>query len=264
MSNDKKPSSLSVSQLTVNYDKTPVLWDVSFEAPAGKLIAIIGPNGAGKSTLIKVILGLVAPLSGKVLFSGSPLKSVQDKVAYIPQKDSVDWDFPLTVEDLVLMGRFGRLGLFKHPRAADREAALKALEKVDMLPFKDRQINALSGGQKQRVFLARAIAQDADYYFLDEPFSGIDHASQVLIMRLLKELAEKGKMVFVVHHDLPDIEAHFDWVVMLNLRLSAAGAVSEVYNAQSLALTYGRSFHLLDDVMKLSKKTQEGYGPFTS
>lgn len=252
--------SISVEQLTVNYDKTPVLWDISFNLPSGRLIAVVGPNGAGKSTLLKAILGLVDPLGGRVLFSGRPLKEVQSKVAYIPQKESVDWDFPLMVEDLVLMGRYGRLGLFKRPRAADKEAALMALDKVGMLPFKDRQINQLSGGQKQRVFLARAIAQDAEYYLLDEPFAGIDHASENLIMTLLKELASKGKTIVVVHHDLPDIEAYFDWVVMLNLRLTAAGPVDKVYNAETLALTYGRSYHLLDDVMKLSRQVKEGYG----
>ncbi|MCB1113389.1 MAG: metal ABC transporter ATP-binding protein [Chlamydiia bacterium] len=255
-----KNNQVVVEQLTVNYDKTPVLWDISFEVPQGQLVAIIGPNGAGKSTLIKAVLGLVEPLSGKVTFDGQKLLDVQKKIAYIPQKETIDWDFPLTVEDLVLMGRYGRLGIFKRPRAADKEAALASLEKVGMLPFKDRQINQLSGGQKQRVFLARAIAQDADYYFLDEPFSGIDHTSEKVIMGLLKELVAKGKTIFVVHHDLPDIEAHFDWVIMLNLRLSASGPVKEVYNADNLELTYGRSYHLLDDVMKLSKKTKEGYG----
>lgn len=250
---------LAVSQMTVNYDKTPVLWDISFEIPAGVLVGIIGPNGAGKSTLLKALLGLVIPLTGKVEFFGKPLKEVKQKVAYVPQKDSVDWDFPLTVEDLVLMGRYGRLGLFRQIREADREACHLALEKVDMLAFKDRQINQLSGGQKQRIFLARALAQDAEIYFLDEPFAGIDHASETVILALLKDLTKKGKTVLVVHHDLLDIEKHFDWVVMLNLRLSAAGPTHLVYNADTLASTYGKNYHLLDDVMKLAKKAQEGY-----
>lgn len=250
---------LSVSQLTVNYDDTPVLWDISFEIPCGKLVGIIGPNGAGKSTLLKALLGLVLPLSGKVEFFGEPLKKVQQRVAYVPQKDSVDWDFPLTVEDLVMMGRYGRLGLFRHPRAADRTACLQALDLVGMSDYKARQINQLSGGQKQRIFLARALAQDADTLLLDEPFTGIDIPSEKLILKLLKELTTQGKTVFVVHHDLPDIEEHFDWVVMLNLRLTAAGPISEVYTPSTLSSTYGKSFHLLDDVMKLSKKTKEGY-----
>lgn len=249
---------LSVSQLTVNYDKTPVLWDITFKVPQGVLVGIIGPNGAGKSTLLKSLLGLVDPLSGKVEFRGLSLKKVQQKLAYIPQKETVDWDFPLTVEDLVLMGRYGKMGLFRRPRPADKQACLLALEKVGMLEFKDRQISHLSGGQKQRIFLARALAQDAEIYFLDEPFAGIDLASETLILRLLKDLAKRGKTVFVVHHDLPDIEAHFDWVVMLNMRLTAAGPVKEVYNPETLAATYGKSFHLLDDVMKLSKQTKRG------
>lgn len=252
-------AALSVSQLTVNYDKTPVLWDISFDVPAGVMVGIIGPNGAGKSTLIKSVLGLVTPLTGKVEFFGKTLKEIQEKIAYVPQKDSVDWDFPLTVEDLVIMGRYGRLGLFKRPRQADRQACYSALEQVGMLEFKDRQINQLSGGQKQRIFLARALAQDADIYFLDEPFAGIDITSETLILRLLKSLVKNGKTVFVVHHDLSDIEDHFDWVVMLNLKLSAAGPVEEAYNKESLSSTYGKSYHLLDDVMKLSKKTKEGY-----
>lgn len=254
-----KPA-LTVSQLTVNYDKTPVLWDISFEIPYGKLVAIIGPNGAGKTTLIKALLGLALPLSGKMEFFGEPFKEVQYKIAYVPQKESVDWDFPLTAEDLVMMGRYGRLGLFSRPREADKVACLQALELVGLKEMKDRQINQLSGGQKQRLFLARALAQDADLLFLDEPFSGIDITSEALILKLLKELTRKGKTVFVVHHDLPDIEEHFDWVIMLNLRLVAAGPIHETYNSDTLASTYGKSFHLLEDVMKLSKKTQEGYG----
>lgn len=261
---NSEPYSLLVSQLTVNYDKTPVLWDINLKIPQGVLVGIIGPNGAGKSTFLKALLGLVTPLSGKVEFEGQPLKKYQQKLAYIPQKETVDWDFPLTVEDLVLMGRYGRLGLFRRPRAADRQACLLALEKVGMLEYKDRQISQLSGGQKQRIFLARALAQDADLYFLDEPFAGIDLASETLILRLLKDLTKKGKTVFVVHHDLPDVEAHFDWVIMLNLRLSAAGPVNEVYNPKNLASTYGKSYHLLDDVMKLSKLTKEGYDQHSS
>lgn len=257
-------AALVVSQLTVNYDKTPVLWDISFSIPQGVLVGIIGPNGAGKSTLVKALLGLVTPLSGRMDFFGEPLAKVQQKVAYVPQKESVDWDFPLTVEDLVLMGRYGRLGLFRHPRQADKAACQQALELVGMQEFKERQINQLSGGQKQRIFLARALCQDADILFLDEPFTGIDLTSETLILKLLKELTRKGKTVFVVHHDLPDIEEHFDWVIMLNMRLVAAGSVAEAYHPDTLRSTYGKSFHLLDDVMKLSKKTIEGYGKYTS
>lgn len=255
-----KPA-LSVSQLTVNYDKTPVLWDITFEIPRGILVGIIGPNGAGKSTLVKALLNLVKPISGRIEFFGEPLEAVQKKIAYVPQKDSVDWDFPMTVEELVIMGRYGRLGLFAHPRQADKAACHHALDLVSMGEFKDRQINQLSGGQKQRIFLARALAQDADILFLDEPFTGIDLASETLIIKLLKDLSAKGKTVFVVHHDLPDIEEHFNWVIMLNMRLISFGPILEAYNPDTLSSTYGKSFHLLNDVMKLSKRTKEGlYG----
>lgn len=255
---------LLVSQLTVNYDKTPVLWDISLSIPQGKLVGIIGPNGAGKSTLLKALLGLVKPLSGRIEYYGAPFSAMQQRIAYVPQKDSIDWDFPITVEELVLMGRYGRLGLFRHPRDADRAASLQALDLVGMRELKGRQINQLSGGQKQRIFLARALCQDADILFLDEPFSGIDINSENLILKLLKELAHKGKTLFVVHHDLPDIEEHFDWVIMLNMRLVAVGPVLEAYNPDTLSSTYGKSFHLLHDVMQLSKKAKEGYGKHTT
>jgi manganese/zinc/iron transport system ATP- binding protein len=254
----KKPAALQTYQLSVNYDKTPVLWDISLEIPPGKLVGIIGPNGAGKSTFIKTALGLINPISGKIEFFGEPLKAVRKRVAYVPQRESVDWDFPITVKDLVLMGRYGRLGLFKWPRKADLMAADHYLEMVGMSAYANRQINQLSGGQQQRVFLARALLQEADLYFMDEPFSGIDLATEMSIMNLLRQLIVKGKTVFVVHHDLNTVESYFDWVIMLNMRLIACGATQEAFNTETLNTTYGKSYSLFDEALRLSQNKTKG------
>jgi manganese/zinc/iron transport system ATP- binding protein len=249
---------LEINQLTVNYGKTPVLWDISMSIPPGVLVGILGPNGAGKSTLIKAALGLVKPLSGKVEFNGQPLKRVRGQVAYVPQRESVDWDFPVTVRDLVVMGRYGRLGLFRRPREADWAAADHYLELVGMKSFANRQINQLSGGQQQRVFLARALCQEADIYFLDEPFAGVDLATERIIIQLLQELRAKGKTVFVVHHDLNTVENYFDWVILLNMRLIAYGPTLECFTPTNLNATYGKSYALFDEALKLSKEKQIG------
>lgn len=258
MEKKSKPA-LQVYQLTVNYDKTPVLWDISLEIPKGALVGIIGPNGAGKSTFIKAVLGLVKPISGKVEFFGQNLKETRSKIAYVPQRESVDWDFPITVRDLVLMGRYGKLGLFHKPRAADWAAADHYIEMVGMAPYSHRQISQLSGGQQQRVFLARALIQEADIYFMDEPFAGIDLATETMIMQLLRKLKEEGKTVFVVHHDLNTVESYFDWVMLLNMRLVACGPVQLVFNGDTLNLTYGKSYALFDEVLKLSQNKMTGY-----
>jgi manganese/zinc/iron transport system ATP- binding protein len=247
-----------VHQLTVNYDKTPVLFDISLEVPKGKLVGIIGPNGAGKSTFIKTALGLVKPISGKVEFFHEPLKNVRRRVAYVPQRETVDWDFPITVRELVLMGRYGQLGIFRMPRAADRAACDHYLEVVGMTAFADRQISQLSGGQQQRVFIARALIQEADIYFMDEPFAGIDIATEKVIMDLLRKLKDEGKTVFVVHHDLNSVESYFDWLIMLNMRLTAAGPVSQVFNPETLHDTYGKSYSLFDEALKLSLQKSKG------
>lgn len=251
-------AALQVNQLTVNYDKTPVLWDVSLEVPPGTLVGIVGPNGAGKSTFIKAAMGLVPPISGSIEFFGLPLKSVRQRIAYVPQRESVDWDFPITVRDLVLMGRYGRLGLFRWPRAADFSAVMHHLEQVGMAGYADRQISQLSGGQQQRVFIARALIQDADIYFMDEPFSGVDLATENVIMGLLRHLKSKGKAVFVVHHDLNTVENYFDWAIMLNMRLIACGEVSKVFNVETLNMAYGKSYALFDEALKLSQKKTIG------
>lgn len=254
----KERDALLVSQLTVNYGKTPVLWDISLNIPSGLLVGIVGPNGAGKSTFIKTVLGLVKPISGKIKFFGHPLQTVRQKIAYVPQRESVDWDFPITVRELVLMGRYGRLGLFRWPRAADWSAVDYHLEQVGMLAYADRQISQLSGGQQQRVFIARALLQDADVYFMDEPFAGIDQTTEEVIMNLLRHLKAKGKTVFVVHHDLNTIESYFDWIILLNMRLVACGEVSKVFNAEALNVAYGKSYALFDEAIKLSQQKTSG------
>lgn len=244
--------------LTVSFAKTPVLWDISLSVPPGELVGIIGPNGAGKSTLIKSALGLVRPIAGTVSFFGKPLREVRSKIAYIPQRESVDWDFPITVEELVLMGRYGKLGLFKRPSKVDYEAVHHYLDVVGLLQYKDRQISQLSGGQQQRAFLARALIQEADIYFLDEPFIGIDAATEWMMVHLLKKLVSQGKTVFVVHHDLNAVEYFFSWVILLNLRLIASGKQEEVFTPANLKQAYGKNWALLDEASKLAAMKQRG------
>ncbi len=251
-------TALKTSHLSVNYDRTPVLWDINVEVPAGQLIGIIGPNGAGKTTFIKAVQELTPSLSGKIEFFGEPLGKVRNRIAYVPQKETVDWDFPITVRDLVLMGRYGHLGLFRWPRAADYAAVDHYLSLVGMKDFQDRQISQLSGGQQQRVFIARALLQEADVYFMDEPFSGIDLSTEKTIVSILRQLQEKGKTVFVVHHDLNTVETYFDWLILLNMRLVASGPVKDVFNADMLNATYGKSYSLLDEALKLSQQKTEG------
>lgn len=239
-------NSVEVSDLTVAYDTKPVLWDVDLQIPKGKLVAVIGPNGAGKTTLIKAMLGLLKPVTGRVIFpeSGAAVNS-KNRIGYVPQSESVDWDFPATVLDVVLMGRYGHLGWLRRPRKADREMALQTLEKVGMKEYAQRQISQLSGGQQQRVFLARALVQQADIYFMDEPFKGVDVQTEKSIVLLLKELKEMGKTVIVVHHDLQTVADYFDWVTLINLRVVASGPVNDVFHEENLGKTYKSSQILL-------------------
>ena len=242
------PPPLEVHDLTVAYDRRPVLWDIDFSVPDGKLIGIIGPNGAGKSTLIKAALGMVPVASGWVKIYGRPYEEQRRLIGYVPQRESVDWDFPTDALDVVLMGRYGRLGWFRRPRREDREIALSCLRKVGMSDFARRQISQLSGGQQQRVFLARALAQDASLYFMDEPFAGVDAATEKAIVALLHDLQEQGKTVLVVHHDLQTVREYFDWVIMLNMRQIAVGPTEEVYNAENLQKTYGGRLTIVSEV----------------
>lgn len=225
---------IKVEDLTVTYDVTPVLWDVDVKFKAGHLTAIVGPNGAGKSTLIKAVMGLVKPISGKVTFSGEG----KQNIAYVPQSGSVDWDFPATVEDIVLMGRYGHIGWIKRPKKEDKLIAQEMLEKVGMSAYRNRQISQLSGGQQQRVFLARALTQQADIYILDEPLKGVDVKTEEILMNQLKALGKDGKTVVVVHHDLTSIEGYFDDIALVNVKMIDYGSVETVFTPENLKLTY--------------------------
>ena len=232
-------SAIHVEDLTVAYGERPALWDVDLDVPAGTLMAIVGPNGAGKTTLIRAVLGLVRPVAGRVTVFGRGYDEQRRRVAYVPQRGTVDWDFPTTVLDVVMMGRYGALGWFRRPGRAEREAALAALGQVGMDEFADRQISQLSGGQQQRVFLARALVQDAQVYLMDEPFQGVDATTEHAIVALLQDLREQGRTVVAVHHDLQTVAEYFDSVTLLNVRRIASGPVEETFTEENLRLTYG-------------------------
>jgi manganese/zinc/iron transport system ATP- binding protein len=238
---------IEVHDLTVAYRKRPVLWDIDFRLQEGSLVGLVGPNGAGKSTLIKAIMGLLPLLSGYVRIYGKPLEKRRDRIGYVPQRESVDWDFPVDAVDVVTMGRYGRMGLLGRPTKKDRELALACLDKVGLVDFAHRQISQLSGGQQQRVFLARALTQEADIYLMDEPFAGVDAATEKAIIELLKDLKRSGKTVLVVHHDLHTVADYFDWVMLLNLRLVKIGPTEEVFNKENLRATYGGRLSLLSE-----------------
>lgn len=230
---------LEVAHLTVAYHQKPVLKDVSFAVPEGKLIAIVGPNGAGKSTLLKSILNLVPKTAGEVRLFGETYRRARHRVGYVPQRESVDWDFPTNALDVVLMGRYGHIGWIKRPSKHDKAIAMNCLEKVSMADYANRQINQLSGGQQQRVFLARALAQDAELYFMDEPFAGVDAATESAILNIMKTLNAEGKTVVVVHHDLQTVADYFDWVLLLNVRKIAFGPINEAFTHDNLQKAYG-------------------------
>ncbi len=235
-----------VRDLTVAYEEKPVLWDVDLDIPNGSLTAIVGPNGAGKSTLIKTILGLVPAAAGTIRIFGEKYDLNRKAVGYVPQRGSVDWDFPTDVLDVVEMGLYGHYGWFKRPGKAGRLTALDCLEQVGMADFAKRQISQLSGGQQQRVFLARALAQSARLYFMDEPFAGVDATTEVAIVDILKKLRDAGKTVVVVHHDLDTVPTYFDRVVLLNVRLIATGPVAETFTPDNLQRAYGGKIAFLD------------------
>lgn len=235
-------SAIKIDDLTVAYNYKPVLWDIDLTIPKGVLMAVVGPNGAGKSTLVKSILGIIKPISGSISIFGEPYKSRRKDVAYIPQKGSVDWDFPTTAFDVVLMGTYGNLGWIKRPGRKEKEITLEAMAKVDMLPYKNRQISQLSGGQQQRVFVARALAQNAEIYILDEPFQGVDATTEVAIINILKELRQAGKTIIVVHHDLQTVSEYFDSVTFLNVKKIATGPIKEIFNDDNLTKTYGINY----------------------
>ncbi|HLL90392.1 MAG TPA: metal ABC transporter ATP-binding protein, partial [Tepidisphaeraceae bacterium] len=239
---------LEVHDLTVSYHRRPVLWNVDLAVPQGKLVGIIGPNGAGKSTLIKAVMGLLPLSSGWVQVLGQPVARMRQRVAYVPQRESVDWTFPVTVMDVVLMGRYGAVPWYKRIGRADRERAKAALDQVGMGNYAGRQISNLSGGQQQRVFLARALVQDSDIYLMDEPFTGVDAATEAAIVKLLQDLRAAGKTVLVVNHDLQTAEAYFDMLILLNMRLVAFGPTEQVFTPELLQKTYGGRLTILSDV----------------
>ncbi len=252
---------VEVHDLTVAYHTQPVLWDVDVEFPSGKLTAIVGPNGSGKTTLLKSILGLVKPITGWVRVFGEPLAKRRSWVGYVPQRESVDWDFPTSALGVVMMGLYGRLGWIRRPGKAERAAALECLDRVGMADFADRQISQLSGGQQQRVFLARALAQDARLYLMDEPFVGVDAATEDAILRLLQELRDRGRTVVAVHHDLQTVSRYFDHVVLLNMRLVAAGPVAEVFTPANLETTYGGRLTVLSELSQALLEAGEATRP---
>ncbi len=247
---------LEVHDLTVAYDNKPALWNADFSIPKGKMVGIVGPNGAGKSTLLKSVMGLIPNASGYIKIFDENLKYVRSRIAYVPQKESVDWDFPVTVLDVVLMGRYGKKNLFKRLNKFDREVSIDALKKVKMLEFGERHISELSGGQQQRVFIARALAQEADLFFMDEPFAGVDMASEKTIVDVLLDLQKEGKTIFVVHHDLQSAMDYFDWMILINKRIVASGPILEVFNSELLQKTYGGNLSLLDQIGQVFKEKQ--------
>jgi len=239
---------LEVHDLTVSYRKKPVLYGIDLSVPRGSLAGIIGPNGAGKSTFVKAVAGILPLDSGWVKIFGGTYRENCLRVGYVPQRESVDWDFPVNVRDVVLMGRYGRLRLGQRPGKADREAACECLEQVGMLPYADRQIGNLSGGQRQRVFLARALAQESDLYLMDEPFAGVDAATEEAIVEILRGLKARGKTILVVHHDLSTVREYFDRAILLNMRLVAAGATGEVFTPELVQKTFGGRLTILSEV----------------
>lgn len=237
---------LHVEDLTVAYQRKPVLWDVDLDVPAGVLMAIIGPNGAGKTTLIKAVLNLIPRAAGRALFFGQPYEQARALVGYVPQRGSVDWDFPTSVLDVVMMGLYGRLGWFRRPGRREREAALHALEQVALADLAHRQISQLSGGQQQRVFLARALVQEAQLYFMDEPFAAVDAVTERAIVGILQALRAQGKTVIVVHHDLQTITEYFDWVTLLNVEVVASGPTATTFTPENLRRAYGGRVSFVD------------------
>lgn len=244
---------LAVHDLTVAYHRKPVLWDVELNIPEGSLTGIVGPNGAGKSTLLKACLDLIPVTSGETLVYGKPYQEQRDLIAYVPQRESVDWDFPVSALDVVAMGTYRKLGWFKRLGRTQKQQALEALEQVGIGHLADRQISQLSGGQQQRVFLARALVQDAVIYLMDEPFAAVDAATEQAIIELLQDLNARGRTILCVHHDLATVSRYFNHLVLLNMRVVANGPTSEVFTRENLQKTYGGKLAVLDDIAQALK-----------
>lgn len=244
-------TAIEIHDLTVSYHRKPVLWGIDCEIPEGEMTAIIGPNGAGKSTLMKAMLGLIPLASGYTLFRGKNIDEMRSKISYMPQRESVDWDFPINVEQVVMMGRNQSIGLFKKPRASDQLLVTQALHQVGLEAFAKRQIAELSGGQQQRVFLARALVQDADIFLMDEPFAGVDVGTEHMIMNVLQSMKKAGKTIIAIHHDLLSVSRNFDNALLLNLRKIAFGKTSDVLQDPILQETYGGRLSILSEVGQL-------------
>jgi manganese/zinc/iron transport system ATP- binding protein len=247
---------LSVYDLTVAYHRKPVIWDVSFDIPPGRLVGVVGPNGAGKSTLLKAIMDLIPRASGRIRLFGESYRRSRNRVGYVPQRESVDWDFPVDALDVVTMGLYGKIGWCLPVRRKHRELALEALSRVGIADLARRQISQLSGGQQQRTFLARALVQDADLYLMDEPFAAVDAATERAIVDLLREMKQRGKTVLVIHHDLQTVPEYFDHVILLNMRVVAHGPVGEVFTPENLQKTYGGRLTLLDEVSEAMRRRE--------
>ena len=254
---DSEPPILDVHDMTVAYNRRPVLWNVDLTIRKPGLTAIVGPNGAGKSTLIRSVMGLVPMVSGTVTVLGGSVKQQRKRIGYVPQRGSVDWDFPISVFETVLMGTFGSLGWIRRPGKNQKQLASQCLERVGMQDFAGRQIGQLSGGQQQRVFLARALAQEAELYFMDEPMAGVDAATERIVFDLLKSLSEEGRTIVVVHHDLRTVSEYFDDVVLLNVRIVASGPVSSTFTSANLQATYGGRLTILDTMAEAVQKQKE-------
>lgn len=247
-------SPLSVYDLTVAYHRKPVIWDVTFDIPAGSLVGIVGPNGAGKSTLLKAVMDLIPRASGRIEIFGQPYRKSRHRVGYVPQRESVDWDFPVDALDVVTMGLYDKVGWCLPVRKKHREVALEALRRVGIAELAHRQISQLSGGQRQRTFLARALVQDADLYLMDEPFVGVDAATERAIVEILHEMRQGGKTGVVIHHDLQTVPEYFDYVILLNMRVVAHGPVEQVFHSDNLQKTYGGRLTLLDEVSEAMRR----------
>ena len=247
---------LVVNDLTVAWHRKPVIWDVDLVVQPKQLVGVIGPNGAGKSTLLKAIMDLVPKASGRVEIFGKSYRQSRNRVGYVPQRESVDWDFPISVLDVVTMGLYGKIGWCMPVRRKHRDIAMQALEKVGIGELAHRQISQLSGGQQQRTFLARALVQDADLYLMDEPFAAVDAATEKAVVEILREMRRAGKTALVIHHDLHTVPEYFDSVVLLNMRVVASGPTADVFTRENLERTYGGRLTLLDEATEAMRRRE--------
>ncbi len=247
---------LSVYDLTVAYHRKPVIWDIGFDVPPGSLVGIIGPNGAGKSTLLKAVMDLTPRASGRVRVFGESYRQNRHRVGYVPQRESVDWDFPVDALDVVTMGLYSKIGWCLPVRKKHRRIAIEALDRVGIADLAHRQISQLSGGQQQRTFLARALVQDADLYLMDEPFAAVDAATERAVVQILHQMKQSGKTAVVIHHDLQTVPEYFDYVVLLNMRIVAHGPVADVFTPENLHKTYGGRLTLLDEVTEAMRRRE--------